>query len=114
MCCCEGLGLVCVIDAVVPEVTLRASRTKVVPGEKARLTCTIGRVNPAIYTISWSQDGTRVASLSVEGVYSASITVSFSDMTDAGNYTCMVRNDGGVGADSIILECELCAYHARS
>ena len=96
-----------VLPAVEPVVTLSASLTRVGLGQATTLTCTVVRANPTNYTYSWSHGGAVIP-----GEESTTLSLSSFNSTNAGNYTCQVTNEVGMGLDSIRIElgCELSWY----
>ena len=86
------------VHLVSPVVKLLADHTRVALGGATILTCSVTKGNPATYSYTWTHPTTSILETS------ATLRLSSFGVEDEGNYSCEVRNDAGVGMDSITIE----------
>ena len=88
-------------NAVLPEVEVTATLTRVVVGNSTTLTCTVTRSNPmGSYTYRWVHNNSIILNETTN-----MLTVSIMTESDVGVYRCEVTNSAGLsGSNTAAIE----------
>ena len=91
-------------SAVPPEVSVSATRSRILVGHSTNITCSISRTEPTDYTIEWTLTDTSgtITTLAETGE-----TLVLTAITEDGfgTYTCNVTNSAGLsGSANITIE----------